>query len=175
MQLASRPLFYWVVPLNCSENSLVLFVRFFSLGFLGPLISTSFQDLFGLFERQKQHFCSLSLKEKSEKGEKNKHGRDLPYPSRSKNTFFPQFEANIRLKRTSPWPCIDRERKNQPGAFLHKLLLRAVRVTRKRAEYCFFLFREYCFGEKNSLSLTEFCGKLGEFCKKLGEFALAHK
>ena len=38
------------------------------------------------------------------------------------------------------------------------------------------------FGGENSLSLTEFCGKLGEFCEelgefceKLGEFALAHK
>ena len=31
------------------------------------------------------------------------------------------------------------------------------------------------YGEENSLSLTEFWGKLGEFCAKLGEFALAHK
>ena len=37
------------------------------------------------------------------------------------------------------------------------------------------LFRECCLGEENSLSLTEFCGKLGEFCNKLGEFAFAHK
>ena len=37
------------------------------------------------------------------------------------------------------------------------------------------LFREYCFGEENSLSLTEFSGKFGEFCEKLGEFTLAHK
>ena len=37
------------------------------------------------------------------------------------------------------------------------------------------LFRECRFGEENSLSLTEFYGKLGEFGKKLGEFALAHK
>ena len=37
------------------------------------------------------------------------------------------------------------------------------------------LFREYCFGEEDSLSLTEFYGELGEFCEKLGEFALAHK
>ena len=37
------------------------------------------------------------------------------------------------------------------------------------------MFREYCFGEENSLSLTQFYGKLGEFCEKLGEFALAHK
>ena len=37
------------------------------------------------------------------------------------------------------------------------------------------LFREYCFGEENSLSLTEFYSKLGESCEKLGEFALAHK
>ena len=37
------------------------------------------------------------------------------------------------------------------------------------------LFREYCFGEENSLSFTEFLGKLGEFCAKLGEFALAQK
>ena len=29
-----------------------------------------------------------------------------------------------------------------------------------------FVFREYCFGEENSLSLTEFSGKLGEFCEK---------
>ena len=34
------------------------------------------------------------------------------------------------------------------------------------------LFREYCFREENSLSLTEFYGKLGEFSEKLGEFAL---
>ena len=33
------------------------------------------------------------------------------------------------------------------------------------------LFREYCLGEENSLSLTEFWGKLGEFWEKLGEFA----
>ena len=37
------------------------------------------------------------------------------------------------------------------------------------------LFREYCFGEENSLSLTEFWGKLGEFCEELGEFAFTHK
>ena len=30
-------------------------------------------------------------------------------------------------------------------------------------------------GEKDSLNLTEFYGKLVEFCEKLGEFALAHK
>ena len=35
------------------------------------------------------------------------------------------------------------------------------------------LFREYCFGEENSLSLTEFYGKLGEFGERLGEFAFA--
>ena len=28
-QFASKPLFYWVVPSKCSEDSLVLFVRFF--------------------------------------------------------------------------------------------------------------------------------------------------
>ena len=37
------------------------------------------------------------------------------------------------------------------------------------------LFREYCFREDNSLSLTEFWGRLGEFCKELGEFAFSHK
>ena len=37
------------------------------------------------------------------------------------------------------------------------------------------LFQEYCFGGENSLSLTEFWGKLGEFCEELGEFVLAHK
>ena len=31
------------------------------------------------------------------------------------------------------------------------------------------------FGEENSLSLTEFWGKLGDFCEKLGEFALSQK
>ena len=37
------------------------------------------------------------------------------------------------------------------------------------------LFREYCFGEENSLSVTEFWGKLtGEFWEKLSEFGLAH-
>ena len=40
---------------------------------------------------------------------------------------------------------------------------------RGRAEYCLesTLLFWYCFGEENSLSLTEFWGKLGEF-------ALAH-
>ena len=32
---------------------------------------------------------------------------------------------------------------------------------------------QYCFGEENSLSLSEFWGRLGEFCEKLGEFVLA--
>ena len=36
------------------------------------------------------------------------------------------------------------------------------------------LFREYCFGEENSLSLTDFYGRLGEFCEHFGKFALAH-
>ena len=36
------------------------------------------------------------------------------------------------------------------------------------------LFREHCFREENSLSLTEFWGKLGEFCAKLGELTLSH-
>ena len=36
------------------------------------------------------------------------------------------------------------------------------------------LFQENCFGEENSLSLTEFYGNT-EFCGKLGEFALTHK
>ena len=36
-RFASKPLFYWVVPSNCSENSLVLFMRFFGFGVLfGP-------------------------------------------------------------------------------------------------------------------------------------------
>ena len=34
VQFASKPLFYWVVPSNCSENSLVLFVRSFGFGVL---------------------------------------------------------------------------------------------------------------------------------------------
>ena len=54
--------------------------------------------------------------------------------------------------------------------FLLLLLLREAIGNNSR-----ILFREYCFGEENSLSLTEFWGKLGEFCEKLGEFALAHK
>ena len=45
------------------------------------------------------------------------------------------------------------------------------RVSRKRAECCF----ESTVSEKNSMSLTEFWGKLGEFCEKFGEFVLAHK
>ena len=34
VRFASKPLFYWVVPSNCSEISLVLFVRFFGFGVL---------------------------------------------------------------------------------------------------------------------------------------------
>ena len=37
------------------------------------------------------------------------------------------------------------------------------------------VFERHCFEEENSLSLTEFYGKLGEFCETLNEFALAHK
>ena len=33
VRLASKPFFYWVMPSNCSENSLVLFVRILALGF----------------------------------------------------------------------------------------------------------------------------------------------
>ena len=36
------------------------------------------------------------------------------------------------------------------------------------------LFREYCFGEENSLSLTEFWGKLGELCEKNSVSSLLH-
>ena len=37
VRFASKPLFYWVVPSNCSEKSLVLFVHFFGFGVLfGP-------------------------------------------------------------------------------------------------------------------------------------------
>ena len=50
-----------------------------------------------------------------------------------------------------------------------------VDLTLEFQETAGILFREYCFGEENSLSLTEFWGKLGEFCEKLGELALAHK
>ena len=50
-----------------------------------------------------------------------------------------------------------------PLSFPHPLF-------RKRAEYCF----ESTVSE-NSLSLTEFWGKLGEFCEELGEFAFAQK
>ena len=39
VQFASKPLLYWVVPSNCSENSLVLFVRFFGFGVLFPPLS----------------------------------------------------------------------------------------------------------------------------------------
>ena len=55
------------------------------------------------------------------------------------------------------------------------------RAGNKNGQNCFFqetggiLFREYSFGEDNSLSLTELWGKLCEFCEKLGEFALSHK
>ena len=34
VRFASKPWFYWVVPSNCSDNSLVLFVRFFGFGVL---------------------------------------------------------------------------------------------------------------------------------------------
>ena len=44
----------------------------------------------------------------------------------------------------------------------------------KKKETGGILFREYCFRDEKSLSLTEFWGKLGEFCEKLGELALAH-
>ena len=34
VRFASKPLFYWVVPSNCSEKSLVLFARFLGFGVL---------------------------------------------------------------------------------------------------------------------------------------------
>ena len=36
---SGKPLFYWVVPLSCSESSLVLFVRFFGFGVLVWLLT----------------------------------------------------------------------------------------------------------------------------------------
>ena len=36
VQFASKLFFYWVLPSNCSENSLVWFTRFF--GFVGPFL-----------------------------------------------------------------------------------------------------------------------------------------
>ena len=48
----------------------------------------------------------------------------------------------------------------------------AVIVTLTDWEKGGILFREYCFGEENSL---RFSGKLGEFCEELGEFAFTHK
>ena len=44
VRFASKPLFYWIVPSNCSENSLVLFVRFFGYGVLFGLLSIYFGD-----------------------------------------------------------------------------------------------------------------------------------
>ena len=64
------------------------------------------------------------------------------------------------------------EARSGSGSALLVLTQTCTEKTRKRGG---ILFREYCFGEENSLSLTEFYGKLGEFCEKLGELALAHK
>ena len=50
-----------------------------------------------------------------------------------------------------------------------------IRTLKYQSETGGILFREYCFGEEDSLSLNGFYGKLGEFCEKLGELALAHK
>ena len=45
-QFASKALFYWIVPSNCSENSLVLFMRSLGFGVLfWPLILYSAQAL----------------------------------------------------------------------------------------------------------------------------------
>ena len=44
-RFASKPLFCWVVPSNCSDNSLVLFVRFCGFGVLFSLLQTSGLDL----------------------------------------------------------------------------------------------------------------------------------
>ena len=54
VRFASKPLFYWLVPSNCSENSLVLFVRLFGFGvlfscltlFKGPLALAESSSLF---------------------------------------------------------------------------------------------------------------------------------
>ena len=54
----------------------------------------------------------------------------------------------------------------------HNTLKTPTSLNSKRAEYC---FESTVSEEENSLSLTEFCGKLGEFCDKLGEFVFTHK
>ena len=43
VRFASKPLFYWLVPSNCSESSLVLFVQF--VGFWGSFLG-SLNDIF---------------------------------------------------------------------------------------------------------------------------------
>ena len=46
VRFASKPLFYWVVPSTCSENYLVLFVRFFCFGVLFWLLIRGLDVLF---------------------------------------------------------------------------------------------------------------------------------
>ena len=70
-------------------------------------------------------------------------------------------DLDIRMLETGPAKC---RRAAFQGQCLHS--------DRKPGG---ILFREYCFGGENSLSLTEFWGKLGEFWGKLGEFASVHK
>ena len=59
--------------------------------------------------------------------------------------------------------------------FFKNLRLYRTEMSQLYSETGGILFREYCLGGENSLSLTDFWGKLGEFWEKLGEFALAHK
>ena len=48
VRFASKPLFYWVVPSNCSDNSLVLFVRFFGFGVLFRLLKKAVRQSLGI-------------------------------------------------------------------------------------------------------------------------------
>ena len=116
---------------------------------LGQLLDTPFCTCF--WSEKKQHeiararFCTQSC---SKVGQLLVHSSPTPHP----------MESCSGLPRNSP-------------------LATPERCGRKRMweETGGILFREYCFGEENSLSLTEFYGKLGECCEKLGEFALAQK
>ena len=91
VRFASTPLFYWEVPSNCSENSLVLFVQFFGFGVLCPPLTTNSEKWEKRTGLLSQGFVFLTFRGAFALHDSN------PYPNRS------------RISRYLERPCASQE------------------------------------------------------------------
>ena len=82
---------------------------------------------------------------------------DLDTEKKTKKSRYPKKDISIPTKRVT---------RAKGGEILRSIGASGGSLCRNLGNSSGILFREYCFGEENSLSLTEFWGKLGEFCEK---------